>query len=136
METENSKNERCWRCGGSGFRSFTETMSSPGHPCPACNKKTLMERLAEIAPKREEKVCGEQKLTAFRYEPILLHAQLFANWVAEDLPKNQGELRDLLWVFGTQLSGDMEKRMNHAMNLANDMVNLRVPAIIFEGEKK
>ena len=27
----------CWRCGGSGQRSYAETLGSPGdHPCPAC----------------------------------------------------------------------------------------------------
>jgi hypothetical protein len=30
----------CWRCEGSGVRSFQETMGSPDHPCPACQVPT------------------------------------------------------------------------------------------------
>jgi hypothetical protein len=85
----------------------------------------LMKALADVLPKQEpNKWTGPMRLTPFQQSPIRAHAEQFAAWMPE-LPTDHEEMKAALWVFGERIAGDMEKRMNHALKIADEAINLQ-----------
>jgi hypothetical protein len=86
----------------------------------------LMDKLSEMMPPQPPPA-PNAKMIAFQSSPIRAHAKAFAASMPE-MPKDHGELLAVLWVFGEQVSGDMERRMNYALKIANDAVGIAQPS--------
>jgi len=95
----------------------------------------LMKKLAEMMPKRNtEPAPSGRQMISFLLEPIRQHANQF-DPCCPMLPKTQDEMVAMLWVFGEQIAGEMENRMNYALNMANDAINTQKPTIVYSPEK-
>lgn len=81
-------------------------------------KKTLMEKLALLMPKKPEPP-QDGRMMRFDPEPIRRAAESFAHALNFDLPENQEELIALLWVFGEFIDGEMQKRERYYRDLVD-----------------
>lgn len=96
---------------------------------PLGDRSSLMKRLSEIMPK-ENPLVGHAEGASLRIvqHPIRQSADAFTRWLDGEFPSDERELNALLWTFGEILCGDMEKRINCAMNIAEDAVSIgKVP---------
>jgi len=88
------------------------------------NRSPLMNRLAEIMPKKPETQLDGLSMIPFRQEPIRMAAESFASWMGDELPANDEELRAMLWTFGEILNGHMERMMNFQLKQINDLLQV------------
>lgn len=83
--------------------------------------KSLLQRLADIMPKKPEPQPNTVLRMQIDIQPIRQAADSFANWIEDDIPQNRMELRAMLWTFGEILNGDMERRMNAIMKINSNL---------------
>lgn len=99
---------------------------------------SLMQRLAEMMPKKATAMGTRPAVgygsgtgvTPFEIHPIRMSADSFTHWLNGDLPKDESEMRAILWVFGEIICGDMEKRLNYTMKLQGELLNSLPPATV------
>jgi len=86
------------------------------------NRSPLMKRLAEIMPKKPERVWDAKSMMPIEMHSIRQSAEAFASWINDDLPANDEELRAMLWTFGEILNGEMERMLNVSQRLQSDLL--------------
>jgi hypothetical protein len=90
----------------------------------------VMEFLAKMLPKVPEPTYDKLRLIPFQQQPIRRYADEFA-MAMPDMPKDREELQAALWVFGERIAGEMERRMNAALKLADDALATRAAPSIY-----
>ena len=107
------------------------------NPDSIWHKHPLMLKLEKVMPKKPESTwkTGGRMLYRVSYEPIRYSAESFVHYLDKDLPIDGKELRDVLWVFGELLCGDMEKMVNVYMRHAEDLIALQTNPIYIVKEK-
>ena len=99
-------------------------------------KYPLMSKLEKLMPKKPEPTWTPgDGMFRIQCEPIRYHAEAFVHYLDKDLPVDGKELRDVLWVFGELLCGDMEKMVNVYMRHAEDLIALQTNPIYIVKEK-
>jgi len=94
--------------------------------------QVLYDKLKELMPKKPESKDGT--MLRFDPQPIRKSAEAFAHAIDYELPTDQQELRDLLWVFGECLEGHMERQMAITNKLVEDVMATQSRPVIFYQE--
>jgi hypothetical protein len=94
---------------------------------PFDNQSPLMKKLADIMPKELKEPPKPHSFAElqFKLHPIRMAADSFTAFVGDDLPTNAQELRAMLWCFGEIVSGELEKRLNAAYKIAQELDAVR-----------
>ena len=101
------------------------------------HKYPLMAKLEKIMPKKPKEGPDDPWMFRVQYEPIRSSAEAFVHYLDSDLPTNEKELRDVLWVFGELLCGYMEKMLNQSFKIADDLATCTInPVRIMDKESQ
>lgn len=85
--------------------------------------KKLMAMMPESAvPKWDPKMATS--IMPFKTEPIRHAAEVFANVIEYELPKDRTELIALLWTFGEILDGDLNRTLEHSQQIISDYLSM------------
>lgn len=87
--------------------------------------ETLYDKLKRLMPPKPEPKEGDMMLR-FDPQPIRRSAEAFAHAIDFDLPADREELLALLWVFGENLNGHMERQMAVSNKLVEDALAMRI----------
>jgi hypothetical protein len=87
--------------------------------------KKLKEKLIAIMPPEPPPISwGDQRMASIQANPVQRAAESFVGYLEGEMPQDARELRDVLFVFGKVLSGEVERQLNHMTNVAADALNL------------
>lgn len=99
---------------------LTERETMPG---PREHNGALYEKLKKLLPPEPEQK-SNGGIVQFRHDHIRSGADSFANCLGGELPRNQRELSDTLWVYGKFMFKEMERMSDYWRDTAAKAWNL------------
>jgi hypothetical protein len=114
-----------------------ETEEDFGYPVQKAGTReaNLREKLAKLMPKKPDPPDDGSAMLRFDPQPIRRSAEAFAHALDYELPVDERELIDLLWVFGEVLDGHMESRNKSTMKLVDDLLARQIHPTTWFGKK-